>query len=186
MKTIKTTLYLLLLLPTLLLLACSSDDNNNDEDPQDETTSYAIFTISGPVTNNNFEFRDTQNNDFNTIGVVGYVDESLQTPAGVAFTVYKTMSESNFYLTINPTTGTFHVPEYDEVIDINFDLNIIFSHNEVYTASGVNVTITQMEYQAFHLTKLKGTFSGTFRLEDSSGQNLGDHNITGEFGLMIQ
>lgn len=184
-KTFKTkTLNLLIMMLSLtIIMACSSDDNKNEDDPQGETISYASFTISGPITNNDYEFRDTQDNDFSTVGLVGYSDESLQLPAAASFMVYKTLTESNFYLTINPTTGAFHVPEYDEVIDEMFELNIIFSAGQVYTASDASVTVLEIEYQGLQLTKLKGTFSGTFSLEDITGQNLGDHEITGEFEL---
>lgn len=180
----KTYLFLLFLLPFALITSCSKDDDNNpDEDPQGAGTAYVKFKISGPETNNDFEFRATDDNGFKTLGVVGYTDESLKQPIVASFLVYKSFTESLFQLNFPPSTGSHSLPVHDSDTDESYEIEFVFSREERYVGKAVEVKISTLEYEQLKIKSCKGTFSGEFNMEDQTGQNLGIHQITGEFEL---
>src|SRR5690606_37616493 len=115
----KTNLLLLVLLPFALLIGCSKDGDPkpgpDEESSQGTGTAYVKFSISGPVTNGDFEYT-TNDNSFKSHGLVDYADESAQQPILAGITVYKTLTESFFQLDLPPETGTHNLPFYDEDI----------------------------------------------------------------------
>ena len=180
----KTHLFLLFLLPLALMTGCSKDDDKKtDEDPQGAGTAYVKFTVSGPETNGDFEYRATDGNGFKKHGLIGYADESLTQPVAALFSVYKSLTESRFSLTFPSKTGNYTLPFHDSGTDEYYEIDLMFNREESYVGKAVDVKVSTLEYDKLHMKKCKGTFSGAFDLEDQTGQNLGTHQITGEFEL---
>ncbi|GEM_PF-6389395 len=174
----------MLLFSFFLLTACSSDDDGNpNPGPPEGAVSYAKFTISGPVTNGTFEYMDTADNDFNTQGLIGYSDESLQTPVTASFWIYESYTTSLFMMQLPPVIGTHELPYYNQELDEYYETFILFSINEEYYGEEVTVNLSELNYSGLFINKLYGTFSGDFDLMDQTGQSLGMHAIEGEFAL---
>lgn len=162
----KTHLFLLFLLPLALMTGCSKDDDKKtDEDPQGAGTAYVKFTISGPETNGDFEYRATDGNDFKIQGLIGYADESLKQPVAALFSVYKSLTESRFSLSFPSKTGDHALPFYDSDTDEYYEIEFMFNREEIYIGKTVDVKISTLEYDRLHIKKCKGTFSGEFVLE---------------------
>lgn len=180
----KTYYLLLFLLPFTVITGCSKDDENDaDKTPQGSLTAYVKFAISGPITNGDFEYKVTDDNDFKTQGLIGYNDESLMQPIAALFTVYKSFTESLFMLNFPPKTGDHSLPFYDNSMEESYEIEFIFSREETYVGKAVEVKLSALDYKQLQIKNCKGTFSGEFNLEDQTGQNLGTHHITGEFEL---
>lgn len=167
------------------LFSCSV---GNKVSPEDEnpggtwTTSYVKFTISGPVDNGNFEYKDIAGNDFKTSAIGSYKDQTREEMTGFNLSIYNDKGKQ-FDLSAPPERGTYtNIPFYagSKYCYISFYLDA--ANGIVYQGNDVTVEISELTFNDPYLGKIKGTFSGSFGIMDK-GNNPGDHFIEGEFEL---
>ncbi|WP_225037055.1 hypothetical protein [Winogradskyella sp. SM1960] len=169
---------LIIIALTLHLTNCSSDDNTNDQD-NNYATSYAEFTITGPSTSGDYDFRDVSNDDeFNTIGYSYTTDDDPDlTDDEIQVYIGKSFTESHFFLVAPPEIGSLTV-NYQDSYSVDIILDTL---EDNFYAKEVTVNITELEINNHTVTHCKGTFSGSFYRNNLVESNV--HQINGDFEI---
>lgn len=174
MKTIITSLFLI-----TVLTSCSSDDGN---DGASHPLSYTKFSIEGPIVNKNFEFRDVSlQDDFSTIGYL-YTpqDEPELTENQIQLNIRKSLRENSFFVVAPAETGSHSFQYTGGSNDYEIDITLASIEENFYTKN-TSITITELEFSRNKVKRCKGTFSGSFYLNDLTEDNV--HQISGEFEI---
>jgi hypothetical protein len=182
MKNSTTLRILFTVLFCTALLACSNDDSDNDGNNPDYAISYAKFTVSGPTTEGNFDFRDTSGDD--DFSILGYFYDASEDPEltedQIQLYIGKSYTESNFLIVAPPTIDTHNL--YYEGGSDDHGISIVLSTLEdSFTTKNVTLDITELVINGNSLIHCKGTFSGTFYRYNLNENDV--HYISGDFEL---
>ncbi|WCO02803.1 hypothetical protein [Psychroserpens ponticola] len=169
------------LIIVITLLSCSDDDSTTDDRNNDFEISYVGFTIAGPITNGDYEYRDVSSNDeFSTLGYFYNADEDPDLSEDeIQLYIGKSFTESNFLLVSPPEIGIHNIGNQN---GDDSEINIVLeSIGENYNAKEVSVTITELEINGDFVTHCKGTFTGEFYRNNSDITDV--HEINGDFEI---
>ncbi|MEM5566958.1 hypothetical protein WNY78_17685 [Psychroserpens sp. AS72] len=180
MKTISQFKTLITLVLCISLFTCS---NNDDEQQSNEyPISYAEFTIQGPNTNGNYEYRDeVETDDFSTTGRLYTTQENPDLPEDqIQLYIGKTFSLNNFLVVAPNSTGTHSITYQGGPNDRDVAIKLT-SPEENYYAKEVSITITELELNGSNVIHCKGTFAGSFYRYNLVEADV--HTINGEFEI---
>ncbi|WP_178989893.1 hypothetical protein [Winogradskyella schleiferi] len=182
MKTLSKIKSIFTLLLCVSLFNCSSDDSNGDNgDNGDTMVSYAEFSITGPITEGNYNYRDSDD-EFGSLGFYYDTDDDPDLSEDqIQVYVGKSFSESHFILVAPPEIGSYN---FVHQVGVNSDLGVslvLSTLEDNFSEKDVTVTITELEINGNTVTHCKGTFSGSFYRSNLVEADV--HQISGEFEI---